>query len=87
VICLRRGFRPPLNPKSLKPKASNWVKGLDLNQRPSGYEPSLILGIVNESEPNSGFIGGQTAGRVGQVMFECAYIEQSNKTLIITHTS
>jgi hypothetical protein len=26
------------------PRASNWVQGLDLNQRPSGYEAEDLLG-------------------------------------------
>jgi hypothetical protein len=35
-------FRKPLNKKALGrgPRALNWVQGLELNQRPSGYEPN-----------------------------------------------
>ena len=41
------GERPPLELFNKKtpgagPRASNWVQGLDLNQRPSGYEPAII---------------------------------------------
>jgi hypothetical protein len=34
--------RKLLNKKALggDPRVSNWVQGLDLNQRPSGYEPA-----------------------------------------------
>ena len=40
----RRSFRKLLNKKALgaDPRASKWVQGLDLNQRPSGYEPATI---------------------------------------------
>jgi len=35
--------RNSINKKALGmyPRASNWVQGLDLNQRPSGYEPDV----------------------------------------------
>ncbi len=32
------------NPREQFPGASNWVQGLDLNQRPSGYEPDELPG-------------------------------------------
>jgi hypothetical protein len=37
-------FRNSLNkkPSEVFPRASKWVQGLDLNQRPSGYEGNLI---------------------------------------------
>ena len=43
---MARGFRKSLNKKALgvDPRTSNWVQGLDLNQRPSGYEPDELPG-------------------------------------------
>jgi hypothetical protein len=47
--------RKPLNkkPSEVIPRVSNWVQGLDLNQRPSGYEPEGInhVGRLVESDP------------------------------------
>ena|GEM_PF-3028164 len=43
---LFRKSRKPLsrNPREQFPGVSNWVQGLDLNQRPSGYEPDELPG-------------------------------------------
>ena len=45
VIALRKS-RKSLNKKPPEgfPGVSNWVQGLDLNQRPSGYEPDELPG-------------------------------------------
>ena len=39
-------FRNPLKTRNLQRflEVSNWVQGLDLNQRPSGYEPDELPG-------------------------------------------
>jgi len=57
-IWLRRSHRVSREggfPKSFQQKAplgkeglSNWVQGLDLNQRPSGYEPDKCILITND---------------------------------------
>jgi hypothetical protein len=45
------------------PRASNWVRGLDLNPRPSGYEPNDALstcyppsGATDRDEVNMGSV-------------------------------
>ena len=47
--------RNSINKKALGmyPRASNWVQGLDLNQRPSGYEPNnLPMKVMRQSGPD-----------------------------------
>jgi hypothetical protein len=46
VVLLFRKSQKSLNkkPPEVIPGVSNWVQGLDLNQRPSGYEPDELPG-------------------------------------------
>ena len=71
VSKFRRGAGTPLklrNPFSKKPsravgRALNWVQGLDLNQRPSGYEPDELPGCSTLQQVRR----ANSAGQVGTV--------------------
>lgn len=41
-------------PSEVFPRVSNWVQGLDLNQRPSGYEPLLAALHQQQLNPEIG---------------------------------
>ena len=47
------------------PRASNWVQGLDLNQRPSGYEPDELPGCSTLQQTEG---QGATQGLVCQIL-------------------
>jgi hypothetical protein len=58
---------PALAPEALATSRFNWLRGLDLNQRPSGYEPDELPGC---STPRRHLIGiaevRQTNGAAGK---------------------
>jgi hypothetical protein len=55
--------RKSLNKKPLEvfPGVSNWVQGLDLNQRPSGYEPDELPGCSTLQQREGQTLGGMGA--------------------------
>jgi hypothetical protein len=46
----------------------NWLRGLDLNQRPSGYEPDELPGC---STPRDNYVGGggEIKSKTGETRF------------------
>ena len=56
VLMLFRKSRKPFNkkPPEVFPRVSNWVQGLDLNQRPSGYEPDELPGCSTLQQKGGG---------------------------------
>ena len=50
-------------PPEVFPRVSNWVQGLDLNQRPSGYEPVIQLARSQRTKAKFGCHLVQNFGR------------------------
>src|ERR1017187_1278794 len=44
--------------------AGNWLRGLDLNQRPSGYEPDELPGCSTPRSRNDIIVTPQSTGQV-----------------------
>ena len=53
-------------PPEVIPGVSNWVKGLDLNQRPSGYEPDELPGCSTLQQMK---VHSPGRGRLCQMLF------------------
>ena len=54
-----RDYEPvPKKPSRAVGEISNWVQGLDLNQRPSGYEPDELPGCSTLQQLGGRYLGG-----------------------------